>query len=172
MSSMIRVKPAPGLRVAFARWATAQNPKLRTVSPDTFAVPPDAFTRAPEDILIGALVDGHRYVSPVEDAALGRPAPGELLGVDSPPPAWREASPGEPLPDADPAGYPPDAVPLPPADAADPGGAQEESSPAGTHAPDPASEGAIAPYACPACPRTFTSERGRDTHARRAHTGA
>ncbi|MFG2404272.1 hypothetical protein ACGFR8_08010 [Streptomyces brevispora] len=76
MNDMIEIQPAPEKRRAFAQWAVEQVPKLRTVSTHAFTVPANAFAEAPEDILIGALVDGRRYVSPVEDAAAGRPAPG------------------------------------------------------------------------------------------------
>jgi hypothetical protein len=74
----IKVRPAPQRRTAFARWATAQTPQVATCSHSEFAVPPDLFTHMPEELLIGSLVDGHRYVSPVEDAG------GELLGVAAP----------------------------------------------------------------------------------------
>jgi hypothetical protein len=90
--NMITVKPERSRLVAFARWATAQTPKIGTVSLGEFGVPADQFVNAPEEILMGALVDGHRYVSPMEDAANGLPEPGdyndgggqELLGVATP----------------------------------------------------------------------------------------
>jgi hypothetical protein len=87
---MITVKPERSRLVAFARWATAQTPKVGTVGLGEFGVPPDLFVQAPEEVLVGALVDGHRYVSPQEDAEQGRPEPGqeelgqELLGVATP----------------------------------------------------------------------------------------
>ncbi|MEV0016692.1 hypothetical protein [Streptomyces tendae] len=77
--NMITVKPERSRLVAFARWATAQTPKVGTVGLGEFGVPPALFVQAPEEVLVGALVDGHRYVSPSEDAALGRPAPGARL---------------------------------------------------------------------------------------------
>ncbi|MEU1815145.1 hypothetical protein ABZ543_08100 [Streptomyces roseifaciens] len=67
MSDFIHVRPTTARRRDFAVWATAQRPKVRTVSTHTFAVPASLFVQAPEAVLIGALVDGHRYVSPQED---------------------------------------------------------------------------------------------------------
>lgn len=64
--SLIHIQPAPARRQAFARWGVAQHPKVRTSSAETFAVDPALFVHAPEAILIGALVDGHLYVSPTE----------------------------------------------------------------------------------------------------------
>ncbi|MEV5930922.1 hypothetical protein ACPCSG_23530 [Streptomyces cellulosae] len=71
MNNFIRVEPTRDNRVPFAGWACKQNPKVRTVSPQAFAVPHHLFTDVPERLLIGALVDGHRYVSPEEDELLG-----------------------------------------------------------------------------------------------------
>ncbi|GGZ73286.1 hypothetical protein ACFOOM_00885 [Streptomyces echinoruber] len=79
----IRVKPAPHLRAAFAKWAVAQTPKVDTCSHSEFCVPPDLFTLVPEELLIGATVDGHRYRSPLEDEQLAagpqerEPVPGQ-----------------------------------------------------------------------------------------------
>lgn len=70
----IRVKPASELRVAFAKWAVAQTPKINKCSHAEFCVPPQQFTEAPEELLIGAIVDGHRYVSPLEDEQLAAAA--------------------------------------------------------------------------------------------------
>lgn len=56
--TMITVQPARHLRQAFARWATAQQPKLRTVSESAFAVPSRLFAAIPAELLEGALVDG------------------------------------------------------------------------------------------------------------------
>lgn len=67
MIDMIRVQPATRLRQQFARWATEQTPKIRTIAPHTFAVPAGLYVEAPEAVLIGALIDGHRYVSPDEE---------------------------------------------------------------------------------------------------------
>ncbi|MGW6391216.1 hypothetical protein ACWFR1_12105 [Streptomyces sp. NPDC055103] len=76
MTELLRIQPAAERRRDFARWAVSQTPKLRTASTNEFAVPAALFVDAPEEILIGSLVNGHRYVSPVEDAAQGRPEPG------------------------------------------------------------------------------------------------
>lgn len=151
MSDEIHITPAPEQRVAFARWGVAQTPKARTVGISTFAVEPRLFVDAPEEILIGALVDGHRYVSPTEDEANGTPPPGaELLGV-----ATEEgfaAAGGD--------GSGPDFAPLDDAPAGDDEG-QDDG--------DEGDEGEPRPYACPVCPRSFDTERGRDTHHRQAH---
>ncbi|CAL9537714.1 hypothetical protein [Streptomyces sp. enrichment culture] len=145
-SQFIRVQPTRDNRVPFAGWACKQNPKVRTVSPQAFAVPHHLFTGIPERLLIGALVDGHRYVSPEED---------ELLGVFQP---EREGIPGEPLPELPDEAGPPDAVPLPAPDYA-----PLEDAPA-DHRKDS--------LACDVCDRPFKSERGRDTHRRQAHPEA
>jgi hypothetical protein len=63
---MIRVEPARSQRVAFARWAVQQTPKIRTVSATEFACPRDLFIWVPDELLVGAIVDGHRYISPEE----------------------------------------------------------------------------------------------------------
>lgn len=103
----IRVKPERSRLVAFARWATAQTPKVGTIGLGEFGVPADLFVHAPEDVLIGALVDGHRYVSPTEDAANGVPEPGhqddvgqELLGVADPTALTPPVPMGDPKADA------------------------------------------------------------------------
>ncbi|WP_413808124.1 C2H2-type zinc finger protein [Streptomyces sp. OE57] len=116
MNELIRIQPARHLRVAFARWAVAQRPKVGTVSESAFGVPPRLFTDMPEDLLRGSVVDGHPYV-PVDDepstpAPVGAP---ELLGVATVD-GLRDAAPGQPLPEVPPAEYGPDSVPLPPPD--------------------------------------------------------
>ncbi|MEU6628461.1 C2H2-type zinc finger protein [Streptomyces parvus] len=180
---MIEVQPAPEQRRAFARYAVLQKPKWRTVSPTSFNVPADLFPAVPEELLIGSVVDGHRYVSPVEDAELGAQPPARLLDCgtcyeengeeghphpECPLPAearpelvgvatgdgFREAVPGEPLPEVPAEAYPPDSVPLP---AAEP---VEDTAPA-----DEPQEG----FPCPHCDKPFSSERGRDTHQRMKH---
>lgn len=70
LNEYIEVQPDPALRVAFACWAVAQDPKVRTVSLDTFAVPYARFTAVPEEVLVGALIDGHLYRH-IEDASSG-----------------------------------------------------------------------------------------------------
>ncbi|WP_405893707.1 hypothetical protein OG272_15705 [Streptomyces sp. NBC_00104] len=182
---MIRVQPTAALRVDFARWAVAQTPKVRTVSPSDFAVPAYLFTHMPEPLLLGALVDGRQYV-PVEDEP-GEPA--ELLGVATPEglTALVHETPGEPLPPLPDSGYGPDAVPLP-----KPERQLAATSPAAVEAAMTAAVVAVElaaaneetrgrsdsspevgpPYACASCPRTFTTQRGRDTHRRHVHPEA
>ncbi|MFC9382786.1 hypothetical protein ACFT0G_30950, partial [Streptomyces sp. NPDC057020] len=119
MTDFLHIQPAQEQRRAFARWAVAQDPKLRTVGPNTFEVPAEAFAQAPEEILIGAMVNGHRYVSPEEDAREERAAPGENPPETEHGPllSEQEAVPGEPLPELPDTAYGPDAVPLDPIDA-------------------------------------------------------
>jgi hypothetical protein len=148
----IHIEPTPEQRVAFARWGVRQTPKVRTVGVSTFAVPARLFVQAPEEILIGALVDGHRYVSPEEDATNGTPPPGaELLGV-----ATEEgfaAAGGD--------GSGPDFAPLDDAPSGDEDDEDEGQADEG--------DNLRTLYACPLCPRDFETERGRDTHRRQAH---
>ncbi|MGY3199715.1 hypothetical protein [Streptomyces sp. TE5632] len=151
MTDFVKVQPTRELRVDFARWATAQKPKVRTVSTQAFAVPADMFTGMPEKLLIGSIVAGHRYVSPEEDQQPTEPATGpELLGVDLP---EREGIPGQPLPEVPDEAYPPDAKPIPPPDFAPLEGAPADDD----------------GFTCDVCNRPFKSERGRDTHRRQAH---
>lgn len=166
LTDMILVTPARELRRAFAGWAVDQDPKVRTASSLEFAVPAALFTTIPEALLIGSTVDGHRYVSPDEDAAGGMVlvgedgpetvvplAPGSVLvgvatdeGFRPPIEPMREAVPGEELPPVPDEAYGPDAVELDEAPAIEP----DDKT-------------------CPACGRTFSSSRGRDTHQRQAH---
>jgi hypothetical protein len=174
MSDIIRVQPASCRIQAFAVWAIEQTPKIRTVGHDTFGVPADLFGEAPEEILIGALVDGSRYISPDE--------------AQEQPPAlpFREAVPGGWLPDVPEAAYGPDAVPLAapdfapledaPAAAAedeDEGeGSDSSDSPAATEAAEAADESsAESARACEDCGRPYATERGLARHRRRVHSG-
>lgn len=145
MSDFIQIKPAPEQRVPFARWAVAQTPKIRTVGTATFAVPAGLFADMPEPLLIGSIVDGHRYVSPDEDQGA------DLLGVVNPDGALT-GIPGVPLPEVPEEAYGPDSTPLPA-----PGPADE---------PNEMREGV---FPCSGCDREFTTERGRDTHQRQKH---
>ncbi|MFF2964232.1 hypothetical protein ACFVT1_36315 [Streptomyces sp. NPDC057963] len=179
-SDVIQIQPNRAQRRPFAQWAVAQTPKLRTVGTNTFAVPAALFAEAPEDILIGALVDGHRYVSPDEDAALGRPGPGagELLGVATPegftasaPAAAVEAAltehqatPGDALQEVPATAYATETVPLDP-----PSSDRSYSTPGDEEHPDQEGPG---PYPCPLCTRDFTTVRGRDSHRRQVHPEA
>ncbi|MFE2424651.1 hypothetical protein [Streptomyces hokutonensis] len=170
--NQIIVQPARELRVDFARWAVAQTPKVRTCSTTDFAVPPHLFTHLPEHLLVGSLVDGHRYV-PVEDEN----------------PEWLTAVPGEPLPAVPDSAYGPDSVPLDAAPghgawlagAAEPGQAAVEEAVTVVQAVEDVAAGGDSsgptspsgpPYACQLCPRTFSTSRGRDAHHRQVHREA
>ncbi|WP_327421743.1 hypothetical protein OG763_14470 [Streptomyces sp. NBC_01230] len=156
MSDVIRIQPTAEQRQAFARWAVAQKPKVRTVGTNVFAVPAALFVEAPESVLVGSLVDGTRYVSPDEDAATaGTP---ELLGVATTD-GFHEAVPGEALPEVPAEAYGPDSAPLP---------APSEHS----DSSEPAVEAPQGVFPCDGCDREFTSERGRDTHRRQKHAEA
>lgn len=116
VSDVIHVRPRRDQRVAFARWAVSQRPKVRTTSAEEFGVPPVLFVDMPEDLLRGSLVDGRPYVSPLDHEEPTPPAGAgarELLGVATLD-GLREAAPGQPLPEVPPEAYGPDAVPLPP----------------------------------------------------------
>lgn len=145
MHEMIHVQPAAEQRQPFAAWAVAQTPKIRTVGPSTFAVPPALFTQVPEAVLIGSRVDGHQYVSPQED---------ELTGVARPA-GFAPAPPAELLPEVPASPYGPDSAPLP-----EPGAADEDNQ----------ETDAAGGFDCPDCARPFKSERGRDTHRRQVHS--
>jgi hypothetical protein len=157
MNHMIDVIPAQALRRDFAVWAIAQVPKIRTVSSTEFAVPASLFTQVPEPLLIGALVDGHRYVSPAEDTAENRPAPGapELLGVATAEGLTPPGSAAGAVVVIGEAG-PEEVVPLDDLPEPDPGDTPQDTP-----------EGV---FPCPGCDREFTSARGLRTHQRTAHT--
>jgi hypothetical protein len=174
---MIHVQPTPELRRAFAVWATEQRPKVRTVSTVAFAVPPNLFVTAPEEILIGALVDGHRYVSPYDHASA------ELLGVATP--ADLTPAPGSPEADAAAMVAATSAAlveramgaALVAADLAASNKTRDEPAD-DEHDQDDDDQGDetddghagdVEPYACDLCPRTFGTERGRDAHRRQVH---
>ena len=169
--SMIRIRPARAQRTAFARWATAQTPKVRTTTPEDFAVPAELFVTAPEAILIGALVDGHRYVSPDEDTATGTPAPGAPeQGQDDPGAA--AAAPQTPA-GATSAEETATALHIAAGKAAaaaaattppDIDGSLPAVEVAGDQVEQP--EGV---FPCPGCSKEFTTGRGRDTHRRMMH---
>lgn len=94
---MIRVQPAAAVRTEFARWAVAQRPKLAMASECAFGVPAVLFRDMPEELLIGALIDGKRYVPVAEavpeavpaavpaaaDGASGQEPSGEAGGQDA-----------------------------------------------------------------------------------------
>lgn len=160
MSGVLHVQPARERRVAFARWGCAQTPKIRTTGPQTFAVDADAFVTAPEHVLIGALVNGHRYLSPEEDRAAGKTPP---KGPSAPTPnvvLVGEAGPEAKIPQTSPT-RPGHAPPLKES------GLDEHPTTENKGAPADDSD----LYTCDLCDRDFRSARGRDTHHRRAHGG-
>lgn len=145
LSEFIKVRPATALRRQFAIWAVAQTPKIQTVSTHEFAVPAALFAQAPEEVLIGALVDGHHYI-PATDGEQGLPVLPEQQTV-----------PGEALPPLPDASYGPDFAPLddaPADDLPDPGPSE------------PAPEGV---FPCSGCDREFTTARGLRMHRRQTH---
>ncbi|WP_327345980.1 hypothetical protein [Streptomyces europaeiscabiei] len=166
--AFITVQPAREQRTDFARWATTQDPKVRTVSPQAFGVPHDLFTGMPEHLLVGALVDGHCYVSPDEGHEAADAADGpELLGVDQP---EMEGFPGQSLPTIPDEAYPPDAKPLPEPDFAPLADAPDDDSDPSDPGDDTGSQGDE--ITCDVCDRPFKTERGRDTHRRQVHPEA
>lgn len=121
MTDVIIVQPAAELRVEFARWGLYYQPAFRTVSTFEFAVPADAFTEAPEELLVGSIVDGHPY----------RPIP-----VEEREQATREAVPGAPLPELPESVYGPDSAPVDPPEAVDAPAAAGEQTGDAEPAPD------------------------------------
>lgn len=189
MTQMIQIRPTPALRRPFAEWAVGQRPKIRTVSTFEFAVPAHLFVDVPESVLIGALVDGHRYVSPEEDAAANRPAPGaqprllacghcyeedgqevhphpecttgvELLGV-----ATQEGLTPVLVGDVGPETV----IPFDGAREAVFGDTLPEV-PASAYPRGSVPLESAGPHACDRCDRAFTTERGRDLHVRAKHS--
>lgn len=144
MTDVIIVEPAPELRAEFARWGLYYQPAFRTVSPFEFEVPAAAFTDCPEELLIGSIVDGHRYRSPIEDDRNGTPPPGapepELVPGSWPGP--EEAAEFAPLEDA-PADEPAEA--------------------------DASAEDADGVNVCGTCGRDFATQRGLNKHRTAAH---
>jgi hypothetical protein len=109
----------------------------------------------PEQLLVGAVVDGHPYVSPDEHAVATEAASGPtLLGVDQP---EMEGIPGEPLPEVPAEAYPSDAVPLD----VHPGEAQASDGSDQSNEDDRPK--------CSDCDRPFKSERALAAHRRQAH---
>ncbi|MXM67062.1 hypothetical protein GR925_27435 [Streptomyces sp. HUCO-GS316] len=162
MSSTIRVQPAARRRQEFALWATAQSPKVRTVAPNTFAVPGDLFADIPEEALIGALIDGQRYVPPADTVH------------DAAPPVLpeREAIPGEPLPELPESAYGPDSVPLPPPDFAPLEDAPADDQGPASDGSDPSDSSPDAVvFECPDCEREYSTQRGLRRHRSNVHGG-
>ncbi|MGW1352831.1 hypothetical protein ACWCQE_26715 [Streptomyces sp. NPDC002409] len=192
MTNMIRIQPTKDRLRPFAVWATAQTPKVRTVGISTFAVPAHLFVEAPESILIGALIEGRRYVSPEEDAAQGRPEPGPATGGLVDPSGGSLALVGESVPETViPATRPDRSRQLTEQSGlgellTDQPGLVERLGAAVTEsltpeAPDSdrsdskpnktAGVGGGKPV-CDICQREFTSTRGRDAHRRQVHPEA
>lgn len=186
MNDMIEIQPAPERRRAFAVWAVAQTPKLRTVSTHAFAVPARLFVQAPEETLIGALVDGHRYVSPDEDAEQSRLLDCGMCYEEG----GEEVHPHPECPEraaadaaAMVAAVPPETVAAAMSaaviatDLAASNAAQalvgeqgpETVMPLTRATTEEAPEGA---FPCGICEREFTSERGREAHRRQKHPEA
>jgi hypothetical protein len=204
MADLLTVQPAGPVRRAFARWAVAQTPKLRTVSAEAFGVPPHLFAEIPEALLQGATVNGYPY-EPAEEATEAAPAGApELLGVATvdgfplAPPVFaplEDAEPFEPgglvivgedgpetvvpLGDragdtgdnvGDTAGDREDTVPAAPAvssgDTGDKPGDTAGDKPGDSDRSDPPAD---KPHPCDRCPKSFETERGRDTHRRMVH---
>lgn len=144
MTEMITVRPVPEKRAAFALWAVAQVPKVVTNSHDSFAVPVRLLTSVPEETLIGAVVDGHRYRSPLEDERVGVPESGSVF---------------VPEPELVPGSWPgPEEVPV---------FAPLEDAPAD----EPEAPAADVPEAwnCDACGREFGTQRGLNKHRSSTH---
>ncbi|RPK58373.1 hypothetical protein EES44_24315 [Streptomyces sp. ADI96-15] len=161
MHEMIHVQPAAEQRQPFAAWAVAQTPKIRTVGPSTFAVPSVLFAEVPEAVLIGSRVDGHRYVSPLED---------ELTGVARAE-SFTPALAAEALPDVPAPSFGPGSPPLTEVPASS-DGSDSVSLPESEAAGEDHQQGSdvAGGFDCPDCGRPFKSERGRDTHRRQVHS--
>jgi hypothetical protein len=156
---MITVQPAAELRRDFAVWAVAQTPPIGTNSPFSFAVPAALFAAVPERVLIGALIDGHRYVSPVEDEELGRTPPG---GTQPETASGPDVAPVEEDDPQAPAG--PETATEGAARGIDGDTDGEASEPDDeTSAADPAG------YGCADCPTAYATARGLAAHRRRKH---
>lgn len=168
---MIRVRPAATLRREFATWGVAQRPKLRHIGGGEFAVPSSLFTYAPEELLLGAVVDGHPYV-PVAEAAGDEPPRAGATEALRPPAAPavpdREDGRGGPVRDSA-----PDTADTLPDMASDTGDGHaltsEDTGPdKGTDTSDTGG-GHVCPH--DECGRRLRSARGLTAHLRQAHEG-
>lgn len=144
MRTVIRIRPAARRRRDFAAWAVVQTPKVRTCSEAEFAVPAHLVPQLPEELLVGALVEGQPYM-PVDQTGTTEG------GTDQQPTAPVGPQP-EPLeePAPEPAG-------------ATPSGGQDEAS---------AEPGGRLVCGVGGCARDFGSERARRSHRRQAHPQA
>lgn len=198
MNGFIGVQPAASRRRAFARWAVAQHPKIGTVGPNTFAVPPHLFAAVPEGVLLGALVDGQPYVPrgrvpratrQMKQAKQVKAAPAAKPRVQASPrlpkrpvadlstPATATPAAAEPqdttLPEqeAEP-GQPPPPVPATayPSGAVPLGTGRQKQEETAAEISDSAHEDEqTPPFRCEDCERVFTTEHGRNIHRRRKH---
>lgn len=66
MTETVEIQPATPQRRAFAQWARSQDPRIETASATTSRVPVALFTSIPEEILVGAKIDGTPYRAVVE----------------------------------------------------------------------------------------------------------
>lgn len=67
MSYSVLIEPADDKRAAFARWCLSQEPKIQTASAFGSEVDSELFKRVPEELLVGAYVDGRLYRHVVEE---------------------------------------------------------------------------------------------------------
>lgn len=155
MSALIRVWPARGLRRAFAEWAVAQTPLVRTVSESEFGVPPHLFPQMPEPLLAGARIDGQPYVPSSRPAASAR----RVASAPLPPPTVPVAEALPEVPEV--AAFVPSAV------------VAVEVAEAIDQAPDePEEPEEPEEPICGTCQRTFGSTRALKAHQRQAHRDA
>lgn len=179
---MIKVKPAPEARRDFARWAVAQVPKIRTVSPVEFGVPDSLFTVVPEDLLYGALVDDQPYVPVMDTVPEGVPEGPEDDDQDPEGPEGGDQDPEDDDGQDDgpellgvgtvdggvqgPAFTPEDLGPLVPNELSTGTLLVGEAGPETAPAPDTATAG---DRRCMDCPRSFKSDRALSMHRHHAH---
>lgn len=70
MTYTVLVEPSDEQRRPFARWCLAQDPPIHTASASGSEVPSDLFTNMPEDLLVGAYIDGRLYRHVAEEVPL------------------------------------------------------------------------------------------------------
>jgi hypothetical protein len=145
MNDYITVIPAREQRQRFARWSLGQQPGgLAMSSHEAWAVPSALFTEVPEELLVGALIDGRPYRAVVEDF--------EPHGD-----GYRPVPPAGVVPVDDGAG--PESLDFAPLDDAD-GGHADDAAPA-----DDATEA----WGCEDCGRPFATQRGLNRHRTAVH---
>lgn len=82
---LVLVEPAADQLSGMAIWLLERDPGIRTASPSSFHVPAELFKDLPEELLVGAFVDGHVYRSVIEGfEPLGRDGyrPADVVPVD------------------------------------------------------------------------------------------